>query len=140
MLRVDFYLLSQATADARLLATCRLSQKVLQTGQRLFIQAENEADAQSCDEWLWTFKAESFLPHHRLGDGAFIDAPILIGLTTPAQADGVLLNLSTRQPKGLAQFSRVLEVISNEEVHKQQGRLRWRYYQQQGFILEKHDL
>lgn len=140
MLRVDFYLLSQATADARWLAMCRLSQKVLQTGQRLFIQTENEADAQSCDEWLWTFKAESFLPHHRLGDGAFIDAPILIGLTTPAQADGVLLNLSTRQPKGLAQFSRVLEVISNEEVHKQQGRLRWRYYQQQGFILEKHDL
>ena len=36
---------------------------------------------------------------NEFGDGAFIDAPILIGLTTPAQADGVLLNLSTRQPK-----------------------------------------
>lgn len=140
MLRVDFYLLSQTTADACWLATCRLSQKVLQTSQRLFIQAENAADAQSCDEWLWTFKAESFLPHHCLGDGAFVDAPILIGLTPPAQADGVLLNLSTRQPKGLAQFSRVLEVISNQEAHKQQGRSRWRYYQQQGFFLEKHDL
>lgn len=140
MLRVDFYLLTQHHLDARLLAACRLSQKALQAGQRVFIQAEDHSEALACDEWLWTFKAESFLPHHRLGDGAFIDAPILIGLTTPAQADGVLLNLSTRQPKGLAQFSRVLEVISNEEVHKQQGRLRWRYYQQQGFILEKHDL
>lgn len=140
MLRVDFYVLQQQDLDARLLAACRLTQKALQAGQRVFIQTTNNSEALACDEWLWTFKADSFLAHHCLGDGAFIDAPILIGLATPPQADGVLLNLSTRQPKGLAQFSRVLEIITNEDISKQQGRLRWHYYKQQGFNLEKHDL
>ena len=140
MLRVDFYLLTQHHLDARLLAACRLSQKALQAGQRVFIQAEDHSEALACDEWLWTFKAESFLPHHYLGDERFIDAPILIGLATPPQADGVLLNLSTRQPQGLAQFSRVLVVLDYADTSKHKGRLRWQHYKQQGFLLEKHDL
>lgn len=140
MLRVDFYLLTQHHVEARLLAACRLSQKALHAGQRVFIQVEDHNEAIAYDEWLWSFKAESFLPHHRLGDGSFIDAPILIGLHTPHQADGVLLNLSTRQPQSLAQFSRVLEIIDSADTSKHKGRLRWQYYKQQGFLLEKHDL
>ncbi|HQV21595.1 MAG: DNA polymerase III subunit chi [Moraxellaceae bacterium] len=140
MLRVDFYVLAQSDIDTCLLTTCRLTQKAFLAGQRVFIQAQDETQALLCDEWLWTFKPDSFLPHHCLGDGDFIDAPILIGLDTPPQADGVLLNLSLRQPKGLAQFTRVLELITDEQQSKQQGRLRWQYYKQQGYNLEKHDL
>lgn len=140
MLRVDFYLLTTATADSRLLAACRLTAKALASGQHVFIQTEDDAEAQACDDWLWSFRPESFVPHHRLGDGAFVNAPVLIALATPAAADGVLLNLSTRQPRGLAQFQRILEVIGNDETSRQAARLRWQYYKQQGFSLEKHDL
>lgn len=140
MLRVDFYLLTATTPDARLLAACRLTTKAVGAGQRVFIQVENDSEAEACDDWLWSFRPESFIPHHRLGDGGFINAPVLIGLKTPAEGDGVLINLSKRQPQGLAQFQRVLEVIGNDEASKQAGRLRWQYYKQQGFSLEKHDL
>jgi len=140
VLQVNFYLLSTNSVESRLLTACRLVDKALQAGQRVFIQLENDTDAQACDEWLWSFKAESFIPHHRLGDGQFIDAPVLLGLKTPVEADGVLLNLSTRAPQGLAQFQRVLEVIANDEQLKQAGRSRWQYYRQQGFRLEKYDL
>lgn len=140
MLRVDFYLLTAATLEARLLAACRLTAKAVNSGQRVFIQMENANEAEACDDWLWSFRPESFIPHHRLGDGEFINAPVLIGLSAPAESDGVLLNLSKRQPQALAQFQRVLEVVGNDEASKQAGRLRWQYYKQQGFSLEKHDL
>lgn len=140
MLQVDFYLLTTSPVESTLTVACRLAEKALHTGQRVFIQLNNEADAHVCDERLWTFKAESFVAHHRLGDGTFIDAPVLLGLNTPPEADGVLINLSTRLPQGLAQFQRVLEVIANDEQIKQAGRSRWQYYKQQGFRLNKHDL
>ncbi|WP_170106958.1 DNA polymerase III subunit chi [Agitococcus lubricus] len=133
-------MLTQASVDARLLTTCRLTAKALSAGHRLFIQAENEADALACDEWLWTFKPETFVPHHRIGDGQFILAPVLIGLKTPPEADGILINLSQRQPQGLAQFQRILEIIGHDETSKQAGRQRWQFYKQQGFSLDKHTL
>ncbi len=140
MLRVDFYLLTADTLDARLNAACRLTNKALSSGQRVFIQTESADEASTCDDWLWSFKPESFVPHHRLGDGAFIAAPVLIGLQTSAESDGVCLNLSTRQPQNIAQFLRILEVVGNDEASKQAARLRWQYYKQQGFSPEKHDL
>jgi DNA polymerase-3 subunit chi len=140
VLRVDFYLLAANTLDARLSAACRLANKALASGQRVYIQAENADEAMACDDWLWSYKPESFVPHHCLGDGAFIAAPVLIGLQTPSASDGVCLNLSVRQPQGLAQFQRVLEVVGSDEASKKAARLRWQYYKQQGFSLEKHDL
>ena len=141
MLRVDFYVLSESTADARLLAVCKLTAKAVANGHRVFIQTENEDEAKACDDWLWSYKPESFLAHHRVGDGAFIaTAPVFISLQTPTESDGVCLNISTRQPQSLAQFHRLLEVVGNDEASKQAARLRWQYYKQQGFSLEKHDL
>ncbi len=140
MLRIDFYLLAEQTLDARLLALCKLTSKAVTNGYRVSIQVEDDGEAQACDEWLWSYKPESFLAHHRVGDGAFIAAPVLISLQTLAESDGVCVNISKRQPQGLAQFQRVLEVVGNDEASKQAARLRWQYYKQQGFSLEKHDL
>lgn len=140
MLRVDFYVLTATTPDARLSAACRLVNKALNNGQRVYIQAEDDEQAAACDDWLWSYQPDSFIAHHRVGDGAFIAAPVLIALKTPAEGDGICLNLSTRQPQNLAQFQRLLEVVGSDEASKQAARLRWQYYKHQGFSLEKHNL
>ena len=42
MLRVDFYILTENTLDARLLAVCKLTNKALANGHRVYIQLESE--------------------------------------------------------------------------------------------------
>lgn len=140
MLRASFYVLNHADAERRFLTLCKLTAKAIASSQRVYIQAQDEADAIQCDEWLWSFQAESFLPHHRVGDGPFVAAPILIALQTPAESDGICINLSQRNINNLAQFQRILELVTSAEPARQAARQRWLYYKQQGFTLEKHDL
>ena len=61
MLRVDFYILTENTLDARLLAVCKLTNKALANGHRVYIQLESEDEAEACDDWLWSYKPESWL-------------------------------------------------------------------------------
>lgn len=139
MLRASFYLLTRG-GEARLLTTCRLIDKAVSSGLNVYLQVEDDHEAHLCDDWLWQFRAESFLPHHRMGTPPFVGAPVLIGLKTPAESDGVCVNISRRPIDNLAQFQRLLEVVAPDEAARQAARQRWRQYKQQGFILETHEL
>jgi len=61
--RVDFYILEQADAQARLKLACRLAEKAWSQSQRVLLLTSGDADAQALDEMLWTFRDRSFVPH-----------------------------------------------------------------------------
>jgi DNA polymerase-3 subunit chi len=63
MTQIDFYVLTQTTAIARLHYACRLSEKAINQGHRIAIALDDEAQAQTLSDYLWSFKPESFLPH-----------------------------------------------------------------------------
>ncbi|MDB5687776.1 MAG: hypothetical protein JWR77_2365 [Rhizorhabdus sp.] len=73
-MQVDFYHLTRAPLD-RVLP--RIAERVLAGGERLLVVAGDDALAQRIDEALWTYSADSFLPHARAG-GADADQPVLI--------------------------------------------------------------
>ena len=91
-MRVDFYHLAASPLERVLPSIC---EKVVAGGGRLLIVAEGALAAQ-LDELLWTYAAESFLPHGRDDNAAAVDQPILIssrcepanGATNIALADG----------------------------------------------------
>lgn len=86
---VDFYHLTRSPLEKVLPA---VAEKVLAQGERLLIVA-GEAQLSRLDEQLWTFAADSFLPH---GQAQPEDQPILLaadvqpanGATNVALADG----------------------------------------------------
>jgi DNA polymerase III subunit chi len=71
---VDFYQLS-ATPLERVLP--RICERLLETGERLLIVVQPE-QLDRLDQLLWTYKADSFLPHARAGADAPERQPILL--------------------------------------------------------------
>lgn len=83
-MKVDFYHLTVLPLD-RVLP--KIAEKVVETGGRLLIVADDERQRAALDTLLWSYAAESFLPHARAGSGNDAAQPILIaGTTGPANA------------------------------------------------------
>jgi DNA polymerase-3 subunit chi len=52
--------------------------KCLERGWNVVVQASSEERVQALDEALWTYSAESFLPHGTVRDGAVETQPIFL--------------------------------------------------------------
>src|SRR5690554_6973133 len=63
MTRIDFYILNSPSPDARLQYACRLAHKAWQQSRHVYLHCADEAEASRLDDLLWSFRADSFLPH-----------------------------------------------------------------------------
>ncbi len=126
-MRVDFYHLTTRPLD-RVLP--QIVERVLGAGERLLIVADEERQRLSLDALLWTYAADSFLPHGLAGAGDEEVQPVLIaGAVAPANGarhvalvDGrwrdEVLDAST------AAFERAFHFF--DEEHIQEARLAWK--------------
>jgi DNA polymerase III subunit chi len=71
ILRVDFYHLTRTPVEQALPA---IAEKLLANGERLSVVAEDAALLDRIDQALWTFRADSFVPH-----GRDQDQPVTLG-------------------------------------------------------------
>lgn len=139
--RVDFYLLASEACDARWLLACRLLEKAYTKGHRVYVHCANQHDAEHLDELLWTFKDDSFIPHHLQGEGPEPPPPIQIGFAKePRGFNDILLNLDANIPAFFTRFKRVMELVSNVESEKEQSRIRYKAYRAKGCVMAVHEL
>jgi DNA polymerase-3 subunit chi len=140
-IRVDFYLLESDKPEARLLIACRLLEKAYIRGHKVYVLCNNQHDAELIDELLWTFKEDSFIPHNLQGEGPEPPPPIQIGYgNEPRGFNDILLNLSDQVPSFYTRFKRVMELVSNVEVQKEQSRVNYREYRAKGCELNTHPI
>ena len=141
MQKIDFYIIEDSNPTARFQLACRLIEKAYKNRHRIYIQTENQADAHQLDELLWTYRDTSFLPHNLYGDGPEPPPPIQIGFdATPEKHRDILINLSKRVPTYYTQFSRVLEIISNDPEVQAAGRENYKFYRAQNLKIDTHKL
>lgn len=121
---------------------CRLLRKAVAQGAQVAVTGPQDALGE-LDAALWSFSATDFVPHCSAdSEPAVLEAsPIVLGVT-PAKAThhDVLLNLGAQVPSGFERFERVIEVVGQHDEERAQSRLRWKYYQQRGYALVRHDL
>ncbi|MBR9829753.1 MAG: DNA polymerase III subunit chi [Oceanospirillales bacterium] len=110
MSRADYYILPDSDADSRAAFLCRLCDKILGLGLRVFISTEHESAARQLDQQLWSAKADSFVPHVMLGQAP--ESPIEIGWgdQLPDHRQ-VFVNLSARLPDAAFDFERIVEIV-----------------------------
>ena len=152
MTQVDFYILSDDSAAARLKTACRLAEKAVQRNLGVFLLAEAEEDARKLDELLWTFAQNSFLPHRFAWDPASegVAEPIVIALDERAQLDrdngaagadwGLMINLASRVPDTFGRYERLAEIVAAAPDARERGRERYRFYRERGYTLQTHQL
>jgi DNA polymerase-3 subunit chi len=142
--RVDFYVLAEASAAARLKVACRIAEKAYLASQSVLVWHSDRGELETMDQLLWTFADTSFVPHEWLGAGGPLgaEAPVLLA-TTPAGAPmDVLINLdhSAEPPPFLARIARVAEIIDGEPSRRDAGRARFKAYRQRGLSPDTHTL
>jgi DNA polymerase-3 subunit chi len=137
--RVGFYIVQSGDAADRLRVAARLTEKAFRRGHRIYLHVADEQQAREVDELLWSFRPSAFLPHGLVGSD---DAQqIAIGWQDePAGHDDLLINLALGIPGFFARFQRVAEVVTQDPGSLAALRQSWRFYQERGYRLEKHEL
>lgn len=123
----------------------RLLRKAVNQGAKVTVVAPAE-QIKALDLQLWANEPASFIPHVCVGDFEK-EMPdhvqmAAIWLVSEAQAQGwerpVLLNLGATIPSCAQACSRLIEVVSHDDAHKQQAKQRWRTYQSWGLQPVHH--
>lgn len=141
--RVDFYVLSDASPDARLRFTCRLAEKAYDQGKRIYVLTPTRAEAQRLDDMLWTFNERSFIPHEVAGGNAPSHAKVMVLLgegEAPPTHRELLINLTNVLPPALESYERIVEVVDVDEERKRLSRERYKVYRERGCAMETHNL
>jgi len=141
MTRVDFYILAEQAAGDRYRLACRLAEKAVSQGRRVYIHTNSVREGEHLDRLLWTFREESFLPHGLSGRVESALNPIIIGhAETPGEEQDVMINLALQVPAFFSLFQRVAEPIDKDPSIRQAGRERYRFYRDRGYTLNNHTI
>jgi len=154
-MKISFYVLSESKAQDFLGFICQLTQTALnKSAQSLLILVEDETLLSNLDTALWAQESTIFIPHQCLSDpdnkSTDVDsnvathkslAPVLLGNHMPADFNGIVLNTTTRPVNDFmaatnnSKPSRVLELILPDATSTQEGRNKYKAYQQLGYDL-----
>ena len=138
--RVDFYVQSGGPAQGHLTLACRVTEKAFQAGHQVYLRCDDMTQAEELDTLLWTFSQCSFVPHHLHG----VDddpAPVTIGHGPPDSAQvQVVVSVAGKPITNFADFARVAEIVGSEEIEKQSGRARFKFYRENGVEPATHEI
>lgn len=141
MTRVSFYLLKGSVEHDRQVFACRLIEKAYKQGHHIYIHTDNAEKAEQVNHILWSFRADSFVPHQLIDAPNPDNCPVLIGHNTkPPRLMDLLINLGSEQPIFFSQFERVAEFVNDDQQLKIMGRERYRFYQQRGYEISTHKI
>ncbi len=139
--RVDFYLLQGTNLQGIQQFCCRITEKAWKPGTSVFIRTENEQQARQLDNLMWTYSDGSFLPHAMENNTQEPEAPIIIGSKTePASTVDLMINLASDIPEHCNHYSRIVEIINQDETIRKQGRLRYSQYDKNKHPLNHHNI
>ena len=145
--RIDFY----HDADSKLAVAARLAQKGLAAGMRLLLLTPDAETASLADRALWTFSANSFIPHAKADSALADQSPVVIAIdggtinlqkisANATSSFDILINLGTKLPDPISPFKRIIEIATHDEHDKAAARERFKAYRAMGCELVTHRL
>jgi DNA polymerase-3 subunit chi len=140
--RVDFYILDESSAVARLKLACRLAEKAYLSAQTALVWHTDAEELKAFDDMLWTFMDGSFVPHEMLTASTSADeTPVLLsaGTAPPADVD-IIINLAPDLPGCLSRTRRIAEIIDGDDARRRAGRARFKAYRDLGIQPASHNV
>lgn len=134
MTEVRFYHLVTRKLET---ALPELAAKALERYGRAIVKASSRERLESLDSVLWTYDAESFLPHSYIRDGDEALQPLWL-TTEEDNPNGakVLFLTDGASSEQVGAFDLCCEVFDgNDEAAVSIARARWKVYKEQGFEI-----
>lgn len=131
MAQIRFYHLMRTSED---MAIASIAAKAFQTGKRVLVRVKDGAQAELINNALWTFKADSFVPHGTAKDGDAELQPVFIGVDGQNVNGAEILILSSAVAhEAMDVFDLRCEMLDGEDEEKiLAARARWKEYRAQG--------
>ncbi len=142
MPEVIFYVLATESAIERQHFACKLIEKIYRDKKFCYVLTDSPQQSQQMDDFLWTFRAGSFVPHRLFqGEAAMQCNEILIdGEPIPENWLSIVINLSSQPPQQFARCDKIVEILDSSEHSRQLGRQRYRFYRQAGLEITTHNM
>jgi DNA polymerase-3 subunit chi len=138
MTKIDFHILPTLQSEDVFHYVARLAQKALGKDHRVLIAAENPEQSSQISQALWAFQPESFLSHTAIAD---VDHSLQISDNNQCgEHHDILINLCAKTPDYFSRFGRVFEVVCQQPEWLTSSRLRYRFYNDHGYEIKRHDL
>lgn len=121
---VWFYHLERTGLDQ---ALPELLEKTLQRGWRAIVRSSVAERIEHLDNWLWSYRDESFLPHAPADEPAAARQPILltVGTDNPNKADALFL-IDGAEPGELSGYQRCVVLFDGgDEDQLRSARAQW---------------
>ena len=120
-----------------------LAEKIIPGGLNALIYAD-EKEAAYLDDFLWTWKANDFLPH-AIVEEADTDTPIGIisALSITTKTDTLILWSSPNHTLASGEFPAfgiIVDIIGKDEEEIKAGRFRYQSFQERGYRMETHKI
>ncbi|UTW57351.1 DNA polymerase III subunit chi [Kordiimonas sp. SCSIO 12603] len=134
MAEIRFYHLQRQGLEE---ALPKLMEKVHQAGLRAIIKAENKALIDTLDKALWTYDANSFIPHDKDGCKHPAEQPVFLTATdeNPNDANALVL-INAASYEEIEKFDRCLYMFDGrDEVIVSQARTDWKAYKELGLEM-----
>lgn len=136
MTRIEFFF----NVEDKLKKVAELTEKAVMKGRRLMVFAPDQVTTKSLENVLWSHSPTSFLPHCHAADSLSNQTPIIIDWqATELPHHDVLINLQADYPPFFSRFTRLIEIVGQEEQDKIQARLRYKFYRDRGYEMRSFD-
>jgi len=132
---VHFYHLTSTPLER---ALPRLLEKSYAGGFRTIVVADNDMHVEQLNSLLWTYHADSFLPHGSAKDGNSERQPIFLTSEIPMEAGEkeILFITSGILAENTAPYDRVIDMFDGSSPQSLSGaRSRWKQYKDSGCEL-----
>lgn len=141
MLRIDFYIIQNDAPNAREVLACRLVEKAYHLGHQIYLHTDSQQQIGAMDNFLWTFRAGSFIPHQIYEASFDENCPVHIGSHDNLdEGSDVLINLADEVPSFFSRFERIAEIVDQDVTTRTNGRERFKFYRDRGFAIESHNI
>jgi DNA polymerase-3 subunit chi len=140
--RVDFYVLPSESTDDAVMTACKLCDKAVGGGSRVYVHAPDTATQDQLDKLLWTFRQGSFIAHERATESPPVEplpAVVFGKVEPPATHSKVMINLADDVPAFFSRFERVCEVVAGDEAQRAKSRSRYKFYRDRGYELKSFE-
>ena len=139
--RIDFFLLPTEQDRKILYFACRFAEKAWSRRHTLFIYTKNLQESHDLNEQLWSFKAESFIPHvvwqkHDIVSKNVVNSVVISDKLydfVPCHFD-ILMNFREDVVPEFWRFQRIVHVLSSKFQCLQNARATFKFYRQQGIL------
>lgn len=134
MVEIYFYHLTRSTLDQVL---PDLLERTLAKGWKAVVIAGSPERSEALTQHLWTYRADSFLPHGNAKDGNAETQPIwLTHLDERPNAADALFLVDGATSAMQDSYQRVCEIFSgDDDTAVAAARIRWQHYQAAGHTL-----